>query len=86
MPIYLGKRVPDTGKRGLDNAQEAIGIATAILQDYVAGKITYRTAMSRLNLLELVVARDGDIPVWDKAHARAYIDQVRAQLMTIRQK
>ncbi len=80
--IYLGKRVRDTGKPGLDNTREVRGISRAIINDYENNKIPYRTAMSRMNLLELVVSRDSDFQ--GRAEARAIIDKARAKLMRMR--
>ena len=72
--VYLGHRVPDTGKPGLDSAKEAKAIARAILKDYKSGKIDKRTATSRLNLLELIIKKDSDMR--GKKEAREYIDKV----------
>ena len=58
--VYLGKRVPDTGKKGLDNVREVRGIRDAILEDRRKGRISKRTAASRMNLLKLAVMRDRD--------------------------
>jgi hypothetical protein len=58
--VYLGKTVPDIGKPGLDKLAEVKGIALRVLDDYRAGDVTYRTAMSRLNLLTLIVTKDSD--------------------------
>ena len=54
---YLGKRVRDVGKCGLDSLSEVRGIVAEIIKDYKTGKITYRTAMSRMNLLSLIVTK-----------------------------
>ena len=72
--VYLGHRVPDTGKPGLDSAKEAKAIARAILRDYREGRIDKRTATSRLNLLELIIKKDKDMK--GKKEAREYIDKV----------
>ncbi len=45
--VYLGHRVKDTGKPGLDNLKEVEGIAKAILRDYKAGRIDKKTASGR---------------------------------------
>jgi len=58
--VYLGRRVPDTGKRGLDNVREVRGVRDAIIKDRKAGKISKRTAASRMNMLKLAVMRDRD--------------------------
>lgn len=49
--VYLGKRVRDTGRRGLDRPKEFIGIAKAIARDYKAGRISKRKALGRYMLL-----------------------------------
>ena len=72
--VYLGHRVPDTGKPGLDSAKEDKAIARAILKDYESGRIDKRTATSRLNLLELIIKKDKDMK--GKKEAREYIDRV----------
>jgi len=79
--VYLGKRVKDVGRRGLSNYREAKGIADEIVADYRKRKITYRTAMSRLNLLELVIKKDSDFR--GKRRARAYVDKKRKELQRI---
>lgn len=73
---YLGKRVPDIGGKSLSNPLEVIGIANAIIADFLAGKIDTRTATSRLNLLELIIQKDKDFNDLEKALARGYIDIV----------
>ena len=82
--VYLGKRVRDTGRPGLDNLREVRGIANAIIYDYTHHKIPYRTAMSRMNLLELVVSRDSDFEGIKEAQARAIVDRARIRLMKMR--
>jgi hypothetical protein len=48
---YLGKRVKDTGLKGLDKPREFRGIARAIVRDFRKGKIGEKTARGRLLLL-----------------------------------
>jgi len=72
--VYLGHRVPDTGRPGLDSAREAKEIARAILEDYKRHRISKRTVVSRLNLLELIIKKDKDMT--GKREAREYIDKV----------
>lgn len=84
--IYLGKRVKDTGRPGLDNIKEVRGIANAIVRDYKQHRITYRTAMSRMNLFELVVTRDSDFTGRKETIARRIIDQARERLMRMRKR
>jgi len=44
---YLGWRVRDTGKAGLDSVSECEGIAKAIYRDYKAGRLTRKQASGR---------------------------------------
>ena len=78
--VYLGKRVPDTGESGLSNIHEVKEIADAIIDDCVSGRIPYRTAMARMNLLELVVVRDKSIRGEYEKRVRALIDRKREEL------
>ena len=48
---YLGKRVKDRGKKGLDSAREFYDIMKAIMRDYKAKRISAKTARGRLLLL-----------------------------------
>lgn len=48
---YLGKKVEDIGKKGLDNIKEYYDIANAIIEDYKKGRISKRVAEGRLLLL-----------------------------------
>jgi len=83
--IYLGKSVKDTGKKGLDNLKEVRGIARRILLDYKKKRINYRTAMSRMNLLTLVVSRDSDFQnPRKKARAKKIIERYRKRLKKLR--
>jgi hypothetical protein len=78
--IYLGTRVEDRGKEGLDTISEVADIAEAIIEDCISGRISYRTAMSRMNLLELVVTRDKDFYGEKEIRARRIIDEKREEL------
>jgi len=79
--VYLGKRVEDIGEEGLDSAEECKGIADAIYDDYRSGEISYRTAISRLNFLELIAARDSKLSDAEERECREYVDKVREELM-----
>jgi len=79
--VYLGKRVEDVGEEGLDTVEECRAIADAILEDYREGRISYRTAMSRLNLLELIAERNSKFTSYEAAQCRDYVDEVREELM-----
>jgi len=80
--VYLGKRVRDIGRPGLDRESEVRGICRAILRDYRKRRISYRTAMSRLNLLELVIQKSSRIPKYKKRKFRRIVDDYRRKLMT----
>jgi len=83
--IYLGKSVKDTKKEGLDNLNEVRGIARNILKDYRKKRISYKTAMSRLNLLTLIVSRDSDFQKGrKKTKAKKIIERYRKRLKKLR--
>jgi len=48
---YLGKKVKDIGKVGLDKAKEFLGILKNIIKDLKKKRISKKTAMGRLMLL-----------------------------------
>ena len=79
---YLGHRVPDTKHAGLDNPREVRGIVREILEDYQKGRIPYRTAMSRLNILTLIVKKDRDFR--GKREAYRIIERGREELKALR--
>jgi len=82
--IYLGRTVPDVGKPGLDSIKEVSGICKGIVRDYKKRKISYRTAMSRLNLMELIIARDSDFTfnARKERRAREIVEKYRKKLMS----
>ncbi len=80
--VYLGKRVEDTGRKGLDNLREVRDIADAIIDDCVSGTIPYNKAMSRMNLLELIVTKDSDLRRKGLVReARKIVDKKREELI-----
>jgi len=85
--VYLGQGcmsppcVDDRGRPGLDRISEVRDIADRIIEDCEAGRISYRTAMARMNLLELVVSRDSSFTVEQRLKARRLIDRKREELM-----
>ncbi|MCD6301073.1 MAG: hypothetical protein J7L82_03270 [Staphylothermus sp.] len=83
--VYLGKSVKDVNKKGLDSLSEVEGIAKNIIKDYQQERISYRTAISRMNLLELVVSRDSDFKGAKKKKARKIVDKYRAKLMSMKE-
>ena len=82
--VYLGTRVRDIPPKGLSHPREAKQIADAIVQDYRMKKISYKTAMSRMNLLELVVQRNRRFKPSQKERIRWYIDKKRERLKKLR--
>jgi hypothetical protein len=81
--VYLGRRVEDIGEPGLDTVEECKAIADAILEDYEEGRISYRKAMSRLNLLELIAERNSKFTDAEAAECRDYVDSVREELVAM---
>lgn len=60
--IYLGKRVKDVRKPGLDSLKEVKGISQAILRDYRSGKIDKKTASGRFaRLHNTVIPKDSKL-------------------------
>ena len=78
--IYLGKSVKDLNRPGLDTIKEVEGIAKAIILDYKKRKISYRKAISRLNLLSLVVTKAKSMK-GKKRKAKKIINKYREKLM-----
>jgi len=80
--VYLGKTVRDTGQEGLDSLREVRDIADAIIDNCVSGRISYRKAMSQMNLLELVVTKSKKLKAKGlTSKARAIVDKKREELM-----
>lgn len=63
---YLGRRVRDTGRPGLDRPSEFIAIARAVVRDRRTGRISRRTARGRLLLLYRLTdpRRNGKVRGW----------------------
>ncbi|MEM4460650.1 MAG: hypothetical protein QXY70_00755 [Nanopusillaceae archaeon] len=55
--VYLGKRVRDVRKKGLDSISEFYGIMREIMRDYRLGRINAKKAKGRLLLLYLLTFR-----------------------------
>lgn len=55
--VYLGKRVKDVRKKGLDHVSEYQGIMREIIRDYKLGRIDAKKARGRLLLLYLLTYR-----------------------------
>jgi hypothetical protein len=79
---YLGKKVPDVNKCGLDTLSEVEGICKAIIRDYKSGHIGKRTASGRFHLLYyVVIPRDSKLKGKKrraKAIVKKYWDRLKA--------
>ncbi|AHL23863.1 hypothetical protein [Thermococcus nautili] len=82
--IYLGRRVKDTGKKGLDNLREVRDICKAILADFKRGRIPYRTAMRRLVFLRTTVIKRSEKLVGKKRKAYAIVRKYEEKLRGMR--
>lgn len=80
MGIYLDKRVKDVRKKGLDTLTEVENICREIIKDYKAKRISYRTAIARMNLLDLVITRNSKLQ-GKKRKAHKIVDTYRQKLM-----
>ncbi len=78
--VYLGETVEDIGKPGLDTLKEVRDICDAIIDDCITGRISYKTAMSRMNLLELVIVTDSRFIGERQRKARDIVDRKREEL------
>ncbi|WP_297091952.1 hypothetical protein [Thermococcus sp.] len=79
--IYLGKRVKDTGKKGLDSLREVEDICKEILKDYEKKKISYATAMRRLVFLRTTVIKRNEKLVGKKRKAYKIVKKYEEKLM-----
>lgn len=71
--VYLGSRVVDMGKPGLDRLEEVEAIARAILRDFKTGRIDSKTANGRFSRLRNLII---DISkVKQKAKAKKIVDK-----------
>jgi hypothetical protein len=78
--VYLGKVVKDVRKKGLDTLTEVEAICKAIINDFKKRKITYRTAMSRLNLLSLIITKSKNFKGLKEKNAKKIINKYRKML------
>ncbi|AFL94724.1 hypothetical protein CL1_0516 [Thermococcus cleftensis] len=78
--IYLGRRVKDTGKKGLDNLREVEDICKAILADYQRRRISYAKAMRRLVFLRTTVIKRSEKLVGKKRKAYAIVQRYEEKL------
>ncbi|WP_324735304.1 hypothetical protein VFC49_09160 [Thermococcus sp. SY098] len=84
--IYLGKRVKDTGEKGLDNLREVRDICKEIIHDFVSGKISYAKAMRRLNFLKTTVIKRDSKLEGKKRKAYAIVENFKKKLRNLREK
>lgn len=82
--IYLGRRVKDRGKRGLDRLSEVEEICKAILSDYRNKRISYRKAMARLTFLETTVIPRNKKLKGKKRKALAIVQKYKNKLRIMR--
>ena len=82
--IYLGKRVKDTGEKGLDNLREVRDICEAILRDYRRRRISYAKAMRRLVFLRTTVIKRSRKLVGKKRKAYAIVRRYEEKLRKMR--
>lgn len=82
--IYLGKRVKDTGKKGLDNLREVRDICKAILEDFKKKRISYAKAMRRLVFLRTTVIKRSDKLVGKKRKAYTIVRKYEERLRRLK--
>ena len=77
--VYLGKRVRDTGRPGLDRPSEFVGIAKAIARDYRSGRISKRTAIGRYALLMRLTnpRKNSKVRSWSARTRQRVRDEIR---------
>ena len=81
--VYLGRRVPDVKKKGLDSVKEYRGIANAIVQDCKKHRISLRTAQGRLLLLYRLVDKNSKLKA--KASTKKQLKQeIRRRMKEIK--
>lgn len=73
--VYLGKRVKDVRKPGLDTLTEVRGICRAILNDYKCGKISKKTASGRFARLHNAIIPRNSKLAGKKRKAKAIVRQ-----------
>ncbi len=84
--VYLGRKVRDVKPKGLSHLKEVKSIARAIIRDYKKGRISYRKAMSRMNLLSLAAKKASRHARFTWRSAKKVIDGFRKRLMKLHKK
>ncbi|NJE04183.1 hypothetical protein [Thermococcus sp. MV11] len=82
--IYLGRRVKDTGKKGLDNLKEVEDLCKAILADYHRRRISYAKAMRRLVFLRTTVIKRSEKLAGKKRKAYAIVRKYEEKLRRLK--
>lgn len=73
--IYLGTKVKDIGRKGLDTLKEVEDICKAIIQDFKSRNISYATAVKRLIFLKTTVIKRNSKLKGKKKKAYAIVDK-----------
>lgn len=78
--VYLGTKVKDIGRKGLDTLKEVEDICKAILEDYKKGVIDYAKAVRRLVFLKTTVIKRNSKLEGKKKKAYAIVDKYLKKL------
>ena len=86
--VYLGRRVRDIGRPGLDRPSEFREIADAILRDYKAGRISAATARGRLLLLlrNTYVKHNSKVKGWSRKTRESIRKYIRKLMSEVRKR
>jgi hypothetical protein len=81
----MGKHIYLRDDEHLHDVSQVKRICNGILQDYKSGKISYKTAMSRLVEMEnLIIPRTEALK--DKSLAESYVQMAKLKLMRMHQR
>ena len=83
--VYLGKRVPDVGKPGLDRPSEFRKIERAIVRDYKSGRISKRKARGRLLLLYRLTdpRKNSNVKDWSPRTRKSVRSDIRKAMRSL---
>lgn len=83
--VYLGTKVKDIGRKGLDTLKEVRDICRAIIDDYKKKRIPYAKAMRRLVFLQTtVIPRNSKMSDSKKKKALDIVERFKKRLMRMR--
>ena len=82
--IYLGTKVKDIGRKGLDTLKEVEDICKAILEDFKKKKIDYAKAVRRLVFLKTTVIKRNSKLEGKKKKAYAIVDKYLKKIKKLR--